>query len=163
MAALKAWCHWLSQLHSLALKDANFEPQSKDLTSRIMVAVSPVIKDNQMCSKNRQKLVHSAAHFLGTLTGTVRPPSIWKLKEFTELYACLNHLKLEPNDHRLMVKALTNVLLLPWPGIQDQRWDERQRHVAKFLRDMSETFRSIRLVADFPTNKELQTQGTKYV
>ena len=59
-----------------------------------------------------------------------------------------------------MVKALTNVLLLPWPGIQDQRWDERQRHVAKFLRDMSETFRSIRLVADFPTNKELQTQGT---
>ena len=100
MAALKAWCHWLSQLHSLALKDANFEPQSKDLTSRIMVAVSPVIKDNQMGSKNRQKLVHSAAHFLGTLTGTVRPPSIWKLKEFTELYACLNHLKLEPNDHR---------------------------------------------------------------
>ena len=61
--------------------------------------------------------------------------------------------------HRLMVKALTNVLLLPWPGIQDQRWDERQRHVAKFLRDMSETFRSIRLVADFPTNKELQTQA----
>ena len=53
-----------------------------------------------MGSKNRQKLVHSAAHFLGTLTGTVRPPSIWKLKEFTELYACLNHLKLEPNDHR---------------------------------------------------------------
>ena len=100
LAALKAWCHWLSQLHSLALKDANFEPQSKDLTSRIMVAVSPVIKDNQMGSKNRQKLVHSAAHFLGTLTGTVRPPSIWKLKEFTELYACLNHLKLEPNDHR---------------------------------------------------------------
>ena len=87
-------------LHSLALKDANFEPQSKDLTSRIMVAVSPVIKDDHMGSKNRQKLVHSAAHFLGTLTGTVRPPSIWKLKEFTELYACLNHLKLEPNDHR---------------------------------------------------------------
>ena len=58
-----------------------------------------------------------------------------------------------------MVKALTNVLLLPWPGIQDQRWDERQRHVTKFLRDMSETFRSIRLVADFSTNKELQIQG----
>ena len=49
MAALKAWCHWLSQLHSLALKDANFEPQSKDLTSRIMVAVSPVIKGQFGC------------------------------------------------------------------------------------------------------------------
>ena len=40
-----------------------------------------------------------------------------------------------------MVKALTNVLLLPWPGIMDQRWDERQRHLAKFLRDLTETFR----------------------
>ena len=75
------------------------------------------------------------------MTGTVRPPSIWKLKEFTELYSNLNHLKLEANDHRLMVKALTNVLLLPWPGITDQRWEERQRHLAKFLRDLTETFR----------------------
>lgn len=160
LAALKAWCHWLSHLHSLALKDQNYEPQCKDLTSRIMVAVAPVIKDDHMQSKDRQKLVHSAAHFLGTLTGTVRPPSIWKLKEFTEFYACLNHLKLEPDDHRLMVKALTNVLLLPWPGIQDQRWDERQRHLIKFLREMTETFRSIRMMPEFPTSKDLQQQGT---
>jgi hypothetical protein len=164
LAALKAWCHWLSQLHSLALKDPiTFEPQCKDLTSRIMVAVSPVIKDDHTGSSssksNRLKLVHSASHFLGTLTGTVRPPSIWKLKEFTELYSSLNQLKLEPDDHRLMVRALTNVLMLPWPGIQDQRWEERQRHLAKFLRDLTETFRSIRMVVDFPTNKELQQQG----
>ena len=164
LAALKAWCHWLSQLHSLALKDATFEPQCKDLTSKIIFAVSPVIKDDHSSfGANRLKLVHSAAHFLGTLTGTVRPPSIWKLKEFTELYSCLNHLKFEPEDHRLMVKALTNVLLLPWPGIQDQRWEERQRHLAKFLRDMTETFRSIRMVADFQTNKELQAQGNVYL
>ena len=143
LAALKAWCHWLSQLHSLALKDPTFEPQCKDLTSKIMVAVSPVLKENQQAESTpaRLKLVHSASHFLCTLTGTVRPPSIWKLKEFTELYSSLNHLKLEPEDHRLMVKALTNVLLLPWPGIADQRWDERQRHLTKFLRDLTETFR----------------------
>ena len=124
-----------------------------------MVAVSPVIKDDHQGSKNRLKLVHSAAHFLCTLTGTVRPPSIWKLKEFTDLYSCLNHLKLEPDDHRLMVKALSNVLMLPWPGIPDQRWEERQRHLTKFLRDLTETFRSIRMVQDFPTNKELQVQA----
>ena len=29
LAALKAWCHWLSQLHSLALKDSTYEPQCK--------------------------------------------------------------------------------------------------------------------------------------
>merc|ERR1719245_353411 len=73
LAALKAWCHWLSQLHSLALKDPTFEPQCKDLTSRIMVAVSPVLKENQQAESSpaRLKLVHSASHFLCTLTGTV--------------------------------------------------------------------------------------------
>jgi hypothetical protein len=29
-------------------------------------------------------------------------------------------LKLESEDHLLMVRALANVLLLPWPGIPDQ-------------------------------------------
>lgn len=159
LAALKAWCHWLAQLHSLALKNPHYEPQCKDLTSSIMVGVSPVIKD----SHARQRLVHSAAHFMGTLTGTVRPPSIWKLKEFTELYGSLNQLKLEPDDHRLMVKALTNVLMLPWPGIHDQRWEERQRHLAKFLRDLTETFRSIRMMPEFPGNKEMQRQATPVI
>ena len=50
------------------------------------------------------KLVHSAAHFLVTLTGTVRPPSIWKLKEFTDLYSGVQHLKLQPEAHRLIVR-----------------------------------------------------------
>ena len=61
LAALKAWCHWLSQLHSLALKDSSFEPQCKDLTSRIMVAVSPVLKENHETTPqiSRLKLVHS--------------------------------------------------------------------------------------------------------
>merc|ERR1711899_438521 len=160
LAALKAWCHWLSQLHSLALKDANFEPQSKDLTSRIMVAVPPVIKDDHMGSKNRLKLVHSAAHFLVTLTGSVRPPSIWKLKEFTELYSSLPHLVLsESEDHRLMVRALSNVLLLPWPGMPDQRWDERRLHLTKFLNELTGTLRNVRSIPDFATNKNAREQA----
>jgi hypothetical protein len=40
-----------------------------------------------------EKLVHAAAHFMVTLTGTVRPPSIWKLKEFTDLYSSIGHLR----------------------------------------------------------------------
>ena len=55
-----------------------------------------------------------------TLTGTVRPPSIWKLKEFTELYSGVHNLRLCPEDRRLLVRALTNVLLLHWPGLNEQ-------------------------------------------
>ena len=124
-----------------------------------MVAVSPVLKD-QSPGRNRTLLVHSAAHFLVTLTGSVRPPSIWKLKEFTELYSTLPHLVLsESEDHRLMVRALSNVLLLPWPGIPDQRWDERRLHLTKFLNELTGTLRNVRSIPDFASNKNAREQA----
>merc|ERR1719322_1471731 len=159
LAALKAWCHWLSQLHKLSLEDKSYETECKDLIARIMVAVSPVLKD-QSPGRNRTLLVHSAAHFLVTLTGSVRPPSIWKLKEFTELYSTLPHLVLsESEDHRLMVRALSNVLLLPWPGIPDQRWDERRLHLTKFLNELTGTLRNVRSIPDFASNKNAREQA----
>ena len=36
LAALKAWCHWLSQLHSLALKDSTYEPQCKGIVNHVL-------------------------------------------------------------------------------------------------------------------------------
>ena len=59
-AALKAWCHWLRQLHTVSLKSppppqqssggvvsvSPYEQQCRDLTSRIMMAVAPVIRDS---------------------------------------------------------------------------------------------------------------------
>ena len=159
LAALKAWCHWLSQLHKLSLQDKTYEGECKELIAHIMMAVSPVLKD-QGVGKNRSLLVHSASHFLVTLTGSVRPPSIWKLKEFTELYSSLPHLVLsDSEDHRLMVRALSNVLLLPWPGIAEQRWDERQNYLTKFLHDLTGTLRNVRNMPDFTTNKSAREQA----
>ena len=68
-----------------------------------------------------------------TLTGTVRPASIWKLKDFTDLYSMIHQLELQSEAHRLLVRSLTNVLLLPWPGTQDQRWDDRWGAIAVLI------------------------------
>ena len=94
-----------------------------------------------------------------TLTGTVRPPSIWKLKEFTELYSGVHNLRLCPEDRRLLVRALTNVLLLHWPGLAEQRWDEREKHLTKFLRDLTGQFRQVRTTDGFASNRSLQAQA----
>ena len=136
IAALKAWCHWLAALHSESLQDSSYTWPCNDLTSNIVRQVVTVIKDT-----STPALTHSGAHFLVTLTGTVRPPSIWKLKDFTDLYNMISQLELENQAHRLLVRSLTNVLLLPWPGTQEQKWDDRRKHLAKFLRDLTETFR----------------------
>ena len=69
-------------------------------------------------------------------------------------------IKLEQEDHLLMVRALANVLLLPWPGIPDQKWDDRARHLTKFLRDLTEPFRNLRTLPNFASSRELQEQGT---
>jgi len=58
-----------------------------------------------------------------------------------------------------MVRALANVLLLPWPGIPDQKWDDRARHLTKFLRDLTESFRNLRTMPNFATSRQLQDQG----
>lgn len=164
---MKAWCHWLAKLHTASLKNPAYENQCRELTSRITLAAVTVIKDGSNPAAEASDkdstavLVHSAAHFLVTLTGTVRPPSIWKLKEFTDLYAAI-HTRLQlpsEDDYRLLVRSLANVLLLHWPGLGEQRWEERQKHLSKFLRDITKTFREIRATDNFTTDKNLQRLG----
>ena len=94
-----------------------------------------------------------------TLTGTVRPPSIWKQKDFTDLYSQVQQLGLESEAQRLLVRSLTNVLLLQWPGTQEQKWDDRRKHAAKFLKDLTEKFRSLKLQENFGGDRQLQQQA----
>ena len=154
IAGLKAWCHWLACLHSESLQDSSYTWVCSDLTSNIVKQVVVVVKDTSL-----PQLTHSGAHFLSTLTGTVRPASIWKLKDFTDLYNMIHHLDLQSEAHRLLVRSLTNVLLLPWPGTQDQRWDDRRKHCTKFLRDLTEKFRSIKTQTNFSNDQNLQHQA----
>jgi len=154
LATLKAWCHWLAALHCEALSDSTYTWVSRDITSSIVSAVVSVLKESE-----NELLVHAGAHFLVTLTATVRPPIIWKLKEFTALYTSIKHLRLKSEAHRLLVRSLCNVLLLPWPGIQEQKWEERRKHLTKFLRDITEDFRNLCQEPNFGQNRELQKQA----
>ena len=143
----------------MSLKNPAYENQCRELINGLVVAVASVIKE-EGCPTN---LVHSASHFMVTLTGTVRPPSIWKVKEFTDLYNSVHSLNLSTEDNRLMIRALTNVLLLYWPGLEEQRWDERQKHLSKFLRDITASFRQIRTTDNFSNDKQLQINGKEKV
>ena len=44
----------------------------------------------------------------------------------------------------------------PNPRILFQRWDEREKHLAKFLRDLTGQFRQIRTTDGFATNRSMQ-------
>jgi len=63
------------------------------------------------------------------------------------------------DDHLLMVRSLANVLLLPWPGIPDQKWDDRAKYLSRFIKDLTEPFRNLKTLSNFASRKELQDQG----
>jgi len=187
LAALKSWCHWLHKLHTASNANQKYQNECSELTSKVTVAAVIVVKEggeqrpctsqaihstyahagqreeSQDASSPHGKLLHSAVHFLVTLTGTVRPPSIWKLKDFTDLYSGLSNLRLPPEDARLLVRSLANVLLLQWPCIADQRWEERKKHLTKFLGDITVAFRAYRQMDDFANSRALQTEGNELI
>ena len=39
--------------------------------------------------------------------------------------------RLSEDAHRLLVRSLCNVLLLSWPGLQEQKWEDRKKHLGK--------------------------------
>ena len=41
--------------------------------------------------------------------------------------------RLSEDAHRLLVRSLCNVLLLSWPGLQEQKWEDRKKHLGKRL------------------------------
>ena len=59
------------------------------------------------------------------------------------------------------MRALCNVLLLHWPGmvVHEQKWDERAKHLAKFLRELTESFRSLKSSPALPSSAALQAEA----
>jgi hypothetical protein len=78
LAALKAWCHWLAQLHA----EHAVKPLYDQLVSDMVNSSVPLL----VRRGEPPKLCHSAAHLLVTLTGTVRPPRMWELQPIRDMY-----------------------------------------------------------------------------
>jgi len=78
LAALKAWCHWLAQLHT----EDTMKPLYDHLVLDMVNSAVPLLATRD----EPTKLYHSAAHLLVTLTGTVRPAQIWELQPIRDMY-----------------------------------------------------------------------------
>ncbi|XP_059490018.1 exportin-6-A [Neocloeon triangulifer] len=111
LAALKAWAPWLGEVpsgHKLALEC-------------IRTAISTM-------SENPPPLVaHAAAHLLVSLTASLRSPEVSSLPEMQALLRQAPSFPSLPHeDKKLVLRSLANTLLLPWAGVIEQQWPERQ-------------------------------------
>ncbi|KAM8779604.1 exportin-6 [Rhynchonycteris naso] len=160
LAALQAYSHWLAQYCSEAHRQST--QQFVTLISTTMDAVTPLIS-----TKVQDKLLLSACHLLVSLATTVRPvflisiPSVQKLfNRITDASAQ----RLVDKAQVLVCRALSNILLLPWPNLPEteQQWPVRSINHASLISALSRDYRNLKPSA-VPPQRKMPPDDTKVI
>ncbi|NXY86450.1 XPO6 protein, partial [Alcedo cyanopectus] len=157
LAALQAYAHWLAQFYGEVHRQ-NPE-QFVSLVSTALEAIAPLIS-----SKVQEKLLLSACHLLVSLATTVRPvflisiPAVQKVVNLSIPYSSITEAQV------LVCRALSNVLLLPWPNLpeSEQQWAVRSTNHASLISALTREYRQLKANAILPQRK-VQLEDTKVI
>uniref|UniRef100_A0A673N920 Exportin-6-like n=1 Tax=Sinocyclocheilus rhinocerous TaxID=307959 RepID=A0A673N920_9TELE len=140
LAALQAYSHWLAQFCGEVQRQQD-QTQFMDLITSSMAATTPLIN-----AKVPEKLLLSACHLLVSMATTVRPVFLVSLPAVQNIFNLItenhNH-RLPPEAHVLVCRALSNMLLLPWPSLPEaeQQWPNRSANHARLLSSLTHQYR----------------------
>ncbi|KAK6481864.1 exportin-6-like [Huso huso] len=142
LAALQAYSHWLAQFYS-EVQQQNQERFVSLITSA-MDATTPLIG-----SKVPEKLLLSACHLLVSISTTVRPVFLVTVPAVQNLFNLITDSsarRLPPEAQVLVCRALSNILLLPWPSLpeSEQQWHTRSTNHANLLSALTRHYRLLR-------------------
>nr|XP_055032724.1 exportin-6 isoform X2 [Misgurnus anguillicaudatus] len=141
LAALQAYSHWLAQFCSEVQRQD--QTQFVDLITSSMAATTPLIN-----AKVPEKLLISACHLLVSMATTVRPVFLVSLPAVQNIFNLItenhNH-RLPQEAHILVCRALSNMLLLPWPSLPEaeQQWSSRSSNHARLISSLTQQYRSL--------------------
>uniref|UniRef100_A0A3P8P010 Importin N-terminal domain-containing protein n=1 Tax=Astatotilapia calliptera TaxID=8154 RepID=A0A3P8P010_ASTCA len=143
LAALQAYSHWLAQFYS----EVHSQNQSQfiNLIKSAIDASSPLIT-----TKVPEKLMLSACHLMVSITSTVRPVFLVTLPAVQNIFNLIttqNQTRRLPQEaHMLVCRALSNMLLLPWPNLpeSEQQWQTRSSNHASLLAALTREYRILR-------------------
>ncbi|XP_032184464.1 exportin-6 isoform X4 [Mustela erminea] len=151
LAALQAYSHWLAQYCSEAHRQNT--QQFVTLISTTMDAVTPLIS-----TKVQDKLLLSACHLLVSLATTVRPVFLISIPAVQKVFNRITDAsaqRLIDKAQVLVCRALSNILLLPWPNLpeNEQQWPVRSINHASLISALSRDYRSLKPDAGAPQRK----------
>lgn len=158
IASVKAFCHWLSQFYN----EVNKEPQMKEkFISRITTLLDALMP--LFSSQVPERIVHSAAHLILSITTTVKPafllqlPCVQNLSTITTR-GTLDSLSME--IQLLVYRSLSNALILPWPNVSDtnQNWTDRASHHLVYVQQIAKNF--LPLKSELGNHKHLREDST---
>nr|XP_060505721.1 exportin-6 [Panthera onca] len=151
LAALQAYSHWLAQYCSEAHRQNT--QQFVTLVSTTMDAVTPLIS-----TKVQDKLLLSACHLLVSLATTVRPVFLISIPAVQKVFNRITDAsaqRLVDKAQVLVCRALSNILLLPWPNLpeNEQQWPVRSINHASLISALSRDYRDLKPNAAAPQRK----------
>ncbi|XP_054036666.1 exportin-6 isoform X3 [Dryobates pubescens] len=151
LAALQAYAHWLAQFYGEVQRHS--PQQFVSLISTALEAITPLIS-----CKVQEKLLLSACHLLVSLATTVRPVFLISIPAMQKLFTRVT----EPSAQRLpdkaqvlVCRALSNLLLLPWPNLpeSEQQWAERSTNHASLISALTRDYRQLKPAASLHHRK----------
>ncbi|XP_045398813.1 exportin-6 isoform X3 [Lemur catta] len=151
LAALQAYSHWLAQYCSEAHRQNT--QQFVTLISTAMDAITPLIS-----TKVQDKLLLSACHLLVSLATTVRPVFLISIPAVQKVFNRITDAsaqRLVDKAQVLVCRALSNILLLPWPNLpeNEQQWPVRSINHASLISALSRDYRNLKPNAVAPQRK----------
>ena len=113
LAAVKAYSHWMSQFYAESLRTNQHQDNFRSTVMGISEGLAPLIH-----YQVPEKIVHSSAHLLLSLSITVRPAFLLESQSILSLYDFAMHgtfQNLSLAVQLLVMRSLSHHLLLPWP------------------------------------------------
>ncbi|XP_005096518.1 exportin-6 [Aplysia californica] len=163
LAAVKAYTHWMSQFYSESLRTNQHQDQFRSMVMTVTEALAPLIN-----KQTPEKIVHSSAHLLLSISTTVRPAFLLESPAVLSLYD--NAIQglyqaLSVQVQLLVYRSLSHYLVLPWPlpvsGNQD--WDKRAEHHKLLVSRLTAKFTAMAATPEFAASPAAQEQAKPVV
>ncbi|XP_033630549.1 exportin-6-like [Asterias rubens] len=159
LAALQAFTHWVSQFYSEVQRNGRHQDKFVPLITSIVDAVTPLL-----AKQVPEKVLISAAHLFLSLATTVRPTFLIELSSIQGLFKDVSGGSLsglQEEVQLLVCRALSHILILPWPNIpeSEQQWALRSEHHAEFVQRLTKEFKSLKGMSHLAKDKSLQERA----
>lgn len=133
LAVLQPYTHWLSQLYTESQQAGHSQAKLEEIMQGYLNAVIPMLNPEAP-----DKLVLPASHTFLSAINTVRAAFLLQSPIINKLYSDVAAglcSKLAMDSQKLVYRALSNLLLLPWPNTPDseQCWVARQQNHSSFV------------------------------
>ncbi|EDO42656.1 predicted protein [Nematostella vectensis] len=156
LAALQAYCHWLSQFYLESQRQQQHHDKFATLVSTIINALIPLLS-----KEVPHRVSLPACHLLNSLTSTVRPSFFIALDKVQSLYRDISNGSLGgvPLEIQVLVfRSLSNALVLPWPYVSgnEQQWEMRSQNHLSLIKSLTSRYKEMTSSPGFSTSKELQ-------